>query len=77
MNQANIRPSGKLFASQPMQVLIDLDRQYRAGRIRQPRRQRTDAGANFQHNIGFLEFGGPRDQIDQVQIDQKIKVWTL
>src|SRR5690606_41744928 len=40
--------------------------------IAQPRGQRTDAGADLQHDIGATEFGRAGDEVDEVQVDEEI-----
>jgi hypothetical protein len=55
-----------------MQVLVNLDSKDRPRYLAQSARQRSNAGSNLQHDVVGTNLGGASDQIDKIQIDEKV-----
>jgi len=62
----------QLLAGQLVQVLVNFDGDHPTGVLSQQGGQRAHSGADFQNDILGTDFGRLCQDLDQVQVDQKI-----
>src|SRR5262249_53397647 len=72
MEKRDIRQWGVHFTGQGEEAGVDLHAQHGAGLLGQADGQTASAAADFEHNIVFGQLGGTQDQIEQVEVDEKI-----
>ena len=72
MNQPDVGPPLQLLAGQLVQVRVNFDTQDSSSTIRQTTGQGTNPRADFENDVSFGQIRRIRNQVDQVQINEKV-----